>query len=56
MDPKLREKTKAVFHTILKNCDAQRKNDSFEAEPVNSNSRNSTRRFDPTKRPRHGQK
>ena len=45
MDPKLREKTKAVFHTILKNCEAQKKAESTEDEYSDSNTRNYSRRL-----------
>ena len=46
MDAKLREKTKAVFLTVLKNCEDQRKADvSDNQHSSTENSRQTTRRF-----------
>ena len=54
MDPKLREKTKIVFQTILKNCEAQRSSDSNDIEFDSLSSNKTARRFNQAKRPRRG--
>ena len=46
MDQKIREKSKAVFRTVLKNCEHQRQVEVSENEPSNpEDSHHTTRQF-----------